>query len=313
MGLWGDNHLVLFGIFSLSQILPYFQRTTPIATIDCAVFQEKLWPSLNNETSPGCPSPMLGLEHGRIVTMLIVAEPDWVGRELSAEIGDLQKLRSLQMNNVIITQSAIDSLKYLVNLVVFECISCTFAADASLFKLLNVVSGLKKIVTLGVTSSIHVKAEKSIFPKSLLSLASLRNLVLSDNDMEGVIPEGLGEYLKLLHELRLDGNAFSGMLPKSISLLKRLKVLDVSRNKFAGISSANGTAPSGFLSDINLEVCKLEGNLPSFCLPIGIKIQILCAIPSCLPQNAVPRLARRSSRRELSRSHQSVHNLHSMI
>lgn len=86
------------------------------------------------------------------------------------------------------------------------------------------------------------------FPNS-----SLVSLILSSNNLEGLLPESLGN-LKNLQHLILSGNSFWGSIPASIGTLSYLRVLDLSYNKM------NGTIPKGFGQLSNLVNVNLMSN-----------------------------------------------------
>lgn len=63
--------------------------------------------------------------------------------------------------------------------------------------------------------------------------ASLLVVNVSSNSIRGENLEDIGNCSQLTH-LLISWNQFSGIIPKSLSLLKNLEVLDVSHNKFSG-------------------------------------------------------------------------------
>ncbi|CAA6667967.1 unnamed protein product [Spirodela intermedia] len=94
---------------------------------------------------------------------------------------------------------------------------------------------------------------------------SLRYLSLAGNALSGPLPLGLSRCGSLLH-LNLSGNRLSGEPDFAGSLLplRRLRVLDLSRNELAG------PVPEGMGLLHNLKVLRLNGNQFSGGVPLGI-------------------------------------------
>ncbi|KAL1162486.1 hypothetical protein V6Z11_A07G203800 [Gossypium hirsutum] len=89
---------------------------------------------------------------------------------------------------------------------------------------------------------------------------SISAIDLSSNELEGEIPEAIGE-LKLIRMLNLSNNKLSGRIPLSLGKLSNLESLDLSRNKLWGkippqLSKLN------FLVVFNVSYNKLEGAVP---------------------------------------------------
>ncbi|MBA0847229.1 hypothetical protein Goshw_014688 [Gossypium schwendimanii] len=89
---------------------------------------------------------------------------------------------------------------------------------------------------------------------------SISAIDLSSNELEGEIPEAIGE-LKLIRMLNLSNNKLSGRIPLSLGELSNLESLDLSRNKLWGkippqLSKLN------FLVVFNVSYNKLEGAVP---------------------------------------------------
>ncbi|XP_075497038.1 LRR receptor-like serine/threonine-protein kinase GHR1 [Primulina tabacum] len=68
--------------------------------------------------------------------------------------------------------------------------------------------------------------------------SNLSVLDISDNQLDGYFPEGLGNFSSL-QVLNMGGNKFSGSLPTSIGGLGILNSLDISRNHFTGLIPKN--------------------------------------------------------------------------
>ena len=69
----------------------------------------------------------------------------------------------------------------------------------------------------------------------LYRLNKLRFIHLSSNELTGKIPENIGEKYPNLRELLLPNNKLHGNLPQSIGMLKKLKILNVAKNKLSGL------------------------------------------------------------------------------
>lgn len=96
---------------------------------------------------------------------------------------------------------------------------------------------------------------------SLCSVKSINVVSLNDNNVVGVISEGIASCRPLTH-LYLRSNKISGKLPESLSRLSNLKRLDLSGNNFSGKlpDLARISGMISFLAQDN----RLEGGLPDF-------------------------------------------------
>ncbi|PSS17322.1 Receptor-like protein kinase [Actinidia chinensis var. chinensis] len=88
--------------------------------------------------------------------------------------------------------------------------------------------------------------ERALFPNSVLGLTQLNWLYLSNCNIEGEIPHGIGNLTELIN-LELSNSFFSGEIPPEISRLKKLWQLELYNN------SLTGKFPSGFGNLTNLE------------------------------------------------------------
>ncbi|XP_028760264.1 receptor-like protein EIX1 [Neltuma alba] len=70
-------------------------------------------------------------------------------------------------------------------------------------------------------------------PKSLLNLQNLKHLNLAYNNLEGSIPDWLGQFEQLQY-LDIYGNLFHGIIPSSLGNISSLFYLELSRNQLNG-------------------------------------------------------------------------------
>ncbi|GLU08482.1 hypothetical protein SLE2022_253930 [Rubroshorea leprosula] len=110
----------------------------------------------------------------------------------------------------------------------------------------------------------HNNLSGGILKKLSMSCSSLRSLTLSNNNLQGQI---FSENFSLfqLEELHLDGNHFSGSVPRSLSNCSNLYSIDLSNNNLSGrIPRWMGNMLS--LSEIIMPNNGLEGPIPiDFC------------------------------------------------
>ncbi|XP_027772806.1 LOW QUALITY PROTEIN: receptor-like protein 19 [Solanum pennellii] len=103
------------------------------------------------------------------------------------------------------------------------------------------------------------RLEGTIHPNSsLFQLRYLQTLVLSDNHLEGEIPDVFSN-LQMLTHLRLGNNNFTGPLPSSLMNLTNLQVLILSNN------ALNGSLPdfkTNSLQTLDLSRNQLSGPIP---------------------------------------------------
>ncbi|VAH56796.1 unnamed protein product [Triticum turgidum subsp. durum] len=101
-------------------------------------------------------------------------------------------------------------------------------------------------------------------PASLGRLASLRSLVLVDNNLTGAVPSELGGLAKL-RRLVLSGNGLSGPVPATLGGLKGLLKMDLSNNRLDGRVPPE-LAGLESLTLLDLRNNSLTGGLPEFVL-----------------------------------------------
>ncbi|XWS34195.1 hypothetical protein CRYUN_Cryun21dG0019700 [Craigia yunnanensis] len=104
---------------------------------------------------------------------------------------------------------------------------------------------------------------EGIIPQSFRDLKSLVFLDLSGNKLRGPIPEGLHQ-LKHLKHLSLASNNLTGAIPSSFGRFHSLEVLELSSN------SLSGEIPQGLVNLRNLTYFRLNNNKLSGEIPSGL-------------------------------------------
>lgn len=107
------------------------------------------------------------------------------------------------------------------------------------------------------TVTISCKGFSMTFERILTTLTAID---LSDNALEGSIPESVGKLVSL-HVLNLSHNAFSGRIPPQIGGITALESLDLSSNWISGEIPQELTNLT-FLTVLNLSNNQLEGKIP---------------------------------------------------
>ncbi|XP_047310381.1 receptor-like protein 56 isoform X2 [Impatiens glandulifera] len=92
------------------------------------------------------------------------------------------------------------------------------------------------------------------------SLELMSGLDLSCNNLEGEIPNGLGN-LSSIHVLNLSHNWLSGPIPQTFSNLKQIESLDLSHNNLSGEIPSN-LVNLNFLETFSVAYNNLSGRLP---------------------------------------------------
>lgn len=110
--------------------------------------------------------------------------------------------------------------------------------------------------SVAVVRSIHINRGnlEGILPESIGNFVGLRELVISERrGMDGPIPNSIGQ-LSELQTLILDGGGFRGSIPPSLGDLPNIKIIDLSLNQL------EGEMPGNILSSDSLEVFDVELN-----------------------------------------------------
>uniref|UniRef100_A0A0E0JII1 non-specific serine/threonine protein kinase n=1 Tax=Oryza punctata TaxID=4537 RepID=A0A0E0JII1_ORYPU len=148
-------------------------------------------------------------------------------------------------------------------------VTCDTAGRVTNLSLANTnVSGPVSDAVGGLSSLAHLNLyNNSIsggFPTSVYRCASLSYLNLSDNYLGGELPADIGVGLgENLTTLGLNGNYFTGTIPKSLSRLRKLECLTLDNNRLTGTIPAElGDLTS--LTTLTISTNKLEpGQLPA--------------------------------------------------
>jgi len=127
----------------------------------------------------------------------------------------------------------------------------------------NIPDSIEKLKNLKVLN-LH-KNIISTFQEKLVNLPNLTDLILTNNQIDGTIPESIGSF-KNLRVLKLSNNKLSGSIPDSITSIKTLTVLDLSKNKDLGGNIPNDIDKLTNLRILNLNKCGLEGFIPTAAL-----------------------------------------------
>uniref|UniRef100_A0A0E0JDP2 non-specific serine/threonine protein kinase n=1 Tax=Oryza punctata TaxID=4537 RepID=A0A0E0JDP2_ORYPU len=107
------------------------------------------------------------------------------------------------------------------------------------------------------TVTISCKGFSMTFERILTTLTAID---LSDNALEGSIPESVGKLVSL-HVLNLSHNAFSGRIPPQLGGITALESLDLSSNRISWEIPQELTNLT-FLTVLNLSNNQLEGKIP---------------------------------------------------
>ncbi|XP_023537633.1 probable LRR receptor-like serine/threonine-protein kinase At3g47570 [Cucurbita pepo subsp. pepo] len=100
------------------------------------------------------------------------------------------------------------------------------------------------------------------FIRSLMNNSHLDYLAIDDNQLEGLIPETIGNLSKDLSVLNMGGNRMYGNIPPSISNLRGLSLLNLSDNLLSGeIPPQIGKL--GMLQMLGLARNRFSGNIPT--------------------------------------------------
>ncbi|XP_022764228.1 probable LRR receptor-like serine/threonine-protein kinase At4g36180 [Durio zibethinus] len=144
--------------------------------------------------------------------------------------------------------------------------------------------------TAGVLRSLDLSDNSldGVLPDCFFHWQDIVVLNLANNNFSGVIPTAVGSLLSL-ETIKLHGNSFSGGLPSSLKNCSRLKFVDLSENMFSGSVPAWVGENLSSLIFLSLQGNEFNGRIPSnLCQLANIRILDLSqnflsgAIPSCL-------------------------------
>ncbi|KAH7669504.1 Non-specific serine/threonine protein kinase protein, partial [Dioscorea alata] len=181
--------------------------------------------------------------------------PSWIGEALSS-------LRILRLRANMFEGHIPEELSYLTALQILDLgdnnLSGTIPESFGNFS--ATFSSIGNYVPLGYIESLQVitKGMEVEYTKNLQFVTSMD---LSDNQISGHIPAGLGK-LSGLQSLNLSGNHLSGNIPVDIGNLRFLESLDLSRNELSGAIPTSMSAMTS-LSHLNLSYNNLSGRIPS--------------------------------------------------
>ncbi|KAH1084069.1 hypothetical protein J1N35_023830 [Gossypium stocksii] len=117
------------------------------------------------------------------------------------------------------------------------------------------VNSTKSLIVLDLSKNSLISAPKSIF-----SLHGLVSIDLSENSLEGPIPDYFGN-ISFLEVLDLTSNHLNSSIPNSLYSLNRLQFLRLSQNQLQGtISSAIGNLSS--VTHLDVSENQLNGQIP---------------------------------------------------
>jgi Leucine-rich repeat (LRR) protein len=109
-------------------------------------------------------------------------------------------------------------------------------------------------------SSLEETSDASIAESSLESLSKLTHLELSNNQLNGFIPESLGDLINLTY-LDLSSNQISGSIPESLGNLSNLQSL------YLYVNQLNGSIPESLGNLENLQIFDMHDNQLSGSIP----------------------------------------------
>ncbi|KAK3130115.1 hypothetical protein QOZ80_6BG0489100 [Eleusine coracana subsp. coracana] len=170
---------------------------------------------------------------------------------IPAVVGDLVRLRSLDVSNNSISGAMPSSLGNLTRLESLVVRSNRISGTIPL-----VLGNLLRLQILDVANNLISGATPSV----LGDLSNLQNLDVSNNNISGNIPPSIGN-LTRLENLYMFDNRISGAIPRSIGNLSSLQNLDVSGNLLSGQIPAE-LSNLRSLGTLDLGNNQLRGGIP---------------------------------------------------
>ncbi|KAI9098483.1 hypothetical protein K1719_025108 [Acacia pycnantha] len=198
--------------------------------------------------------------------------PSWIGNEL-------QQIQMLSLRNNLFSGSLPSHLCYVTNLQlldlslnnlsgqIFKCLK-NFTAMIQESSSTNLVSpsissnGSTPFYQYDINALLMWKGAPQMFRHSKL----LKSIDLSSNQINGVIPEEIGDLVELI-SLNLSRNSLSGRIPFGIGKFMSLEFLDLSRNNLSG------PIPSSLSQIDRLTMLDLSYNHLSGKIPISTQLQ----------------------------------------
>ncbi|KAK4418418.1 hypothetical protein Salat_2254600 [Sesamum alatum] len=125
----------------------------------------------------------------------------------------------------------------------------------------GISDGFGELVNLEQLTLSRNKFKGEILMSAFQNLKKLRVLDLSDNGLEGNVPESIGNLTEVL-KIDLSYNAFSGRMPEILKGLKSLEFLDLSYNRFGNYGVPLFLAEMPSLREVYLSGNFLGGKIP---------------------------------------------------
>lgn len=215
----------------------------------------------------------LFLKHCKAMTFLDLADnmfsgtvPEWIGRKLPS-LTHL-RLRSNMFSGVIPTQlTQLGDLQFLdlADNMVSGSIPRSLANMTGMTQdhtplALNPLTGYGASGNDRIVDSLPIvtKGQDRGYTSGVIYMVSLD---LSDNDLDGVIPEELSSLTGLVN-LNLSRNNLTGTIPQNIGAIQKLESLDLSINALSG-EIPSSLSDLNSLSHLNLSYNNLSGRIPS--------------------------------------------------
>ncbi|KAK0585127.1 hypothetical protein LWI29_023746 [Acer saccharum] len=209
---------------------------------------------------------------------LMLRHTNFSGYTLPNSIGNLKHLSRIELAGCNFTGTIPTSMSDLTELVYLDFSANNFSGQIPSFHLSKNLTylDLSHNVLTGVISSIdwpqlvnlvHADLRNNLLngsiPPSLLSLPSLQQLQLGNNQFDGPVLKLPNASSSVLDTLDLSGNNLEGPIPKSIFQLKNLNILLLSFNKFNGTVQFDTIQRLGNLTTLDLSYNSLAVNASS--------------------------------------------------
>ncbi|KAK2656177.1 hypothetical protein Ddye_009229 [Dipteronia dyeriana] len=209
---------------------------------------------------------------------LMLSDTNFSGNTLPDSIGNLKHLSRIELAGCNFTGTIPTSISDLTELVYLDLSANNFSGQILSFHMSKNLTylDLSRNFLNGVISStdwpqlvnlVYVDLRNNLLngsiPPSLLSLPSLQQLQLGNNQFDGQILELPNASSSVLDILDLSGNRVVGSIPKSIFQLKNLKILLLSSNKFNGTIKLDSIQRLANLTTLDLSYNSLAVNANS--------------------------------------------------
>ncbi|KAH9686544.1 Receptor-like protein 43 [Citrus sinensis] len=199
--------------------------------------------------------------------------------DLLGSIGNLRSLEAIYMSECNFSGQITSSLRNLTELLVLDMAQNSYGGTIELVLASILLPGNNgDLVTFDLSSNnlqgplpvpppgtVNYLAFSSSLtgeiPSWICNLNILESLVLSHNNLSGLLPQCLGNFSNELSVLDLQGNNFSGTIPNTFTKESRLGVMDLSHNLF------QGRIPRSLINCSKLEFLGLGNNQISDTFP----------------------------------------------